>query len=94
MNEIACRCLELGVKLDKVLVGFKQVSGAKLTHVHSSDVAQALTYLVCGDRSEPLEDLRDLRLGRARGGHDDAGEKDLSHFLIVAENSNSKDANR
>ena len=38
-------------------------------------MAQALTYLVCGDRSEPLEDLRDLRLGRARGGHDGAGGK-------------------
>ena len=51
------------------------MSGAKFPHVHSSDVAQALTYLVCGDRSEPLEDLRDLRLGRARGGHDGAGEE-------------------
>ena len=38
-------------------------------------MAQALTYLVCGDRSEPLEDLCDLRLGRARGGHDGGGEK-------------------
>ena len=58
------------------------MSGAKFPHVHSSDVAQALTYLVCGDRSEPLEDLRDLRLGRARGRHDD-GEDGGPLSLLV-----------
>ena len=41
--------------------------------------------LVGGDGSELLEDLRDLRLGGARGGHDDGeGEDGVAANLTLS----------